>query len=197
MVSEHAPETSTDCARATVEGAAAALAAFGLLPWDDVTAFGEKTDAALERAGLIKRISVESSESAVVRMSGAGAQDRGATHPRRELEQVVPVGVETDLPDGGRLVLLSVNRWSVGFDLLLALLDNPAAHRDVLKADWQWTIVDDAGLRYDCHTSGASGGRDALWLRAHGRPPIRPTAKRLEIQLDRDGVRLLSTSLNL
>ncbi len=131
------------CARERVEAAAAALVAMGLLPSDDVTAFGERVDAAMEASGLIRRISIEQSVSASVDAAGRRPADQRAKHARRRLEGVLPIAVESQLADDGRLVMLSVNRWNVGFDVMFALLDQAAGVRDALRDEWQWTVHDD------------------------------------------------------
>lgn len=186
-----------------VKGAAAALTAAGLLEPGDVDRFHERTLDALEGTGTVKRVS--DSVGSSHEMTAVGPPGAGAAAPRRQgtprLDAVVPIGQAANLADGRTLVLLSLNRWSTGFDLMYALVGpeppEAASLRDRSPLDWDWSLTDDLGLRYGVHRAGGGGGGAIHWLYAHANPALRPDASSVFVYVARGGIELFSATIRL
>lgn len=188
-----------------VESAAAALAAAGLLEPADLSRWQERALDAMEAGGLIQRLDVGFEGHA--RVVAARAVDERVPpppgqRPLPEIVDVVPVNMQIALPDGTTLVLLSLNRWSTGFDLMYAIvgLERPAEairSRHDSPLDWDWSLTDDFGLRYGVHRAGGGGGDGIEWRHAHASPALRPDARALTVHVARHGSELFSATVQL
>ena len=189
----------TDSVRDQVEAAAAALEAAGVTVSGHVERWGDLADEALERGGLIRRVSLGTSRE--VRLGAEG----GPVAPRREephLEfvRLVPVGREFALAGGERLVLLSLTLWNVMFEFSYAVLDsddnkswNPVDRR----AEQRWEISDDEGMRYQVIRGGGGSSGRLHGMTARCAPAVRPTASRLRLALLKDEERLVLAEVPL
>lgn len=190
-----------------VESAAAALAAAGLMESADVSGWRERALDAMEEGGLIQRIAVES-EDHVELVAAATATGPAAPPPKPQPRPVprfigiVSIGQQTTLPDGTTLVLLSLNRWSTGFDLMYAVV-GPEMSGEAVRSrhdsplDWEWSLTDDLGMRYGVHRAGGGGGGAIQWRHAHASPRLHPDASWLSVHVVRDGSELFSATVQL
>ena len=183
----------------TVEGAASALAAAGLLDAGGVQRFNERALDALEASGAIQQISFSSSAS--FSAAALGSQGR-PPRPRPPgdvpaLTGVVPIARTVPLADGGELALLSLNRWTTGFDVLFATVGQDLSLGDDGPLGWDWSLTDDRGMRYAVRRGGGGGGGTIQWQRVHAVPALPAEARHLSLSAIRDGTQLCSVTVDL
>ena len=186
----------------TVEGAATALAAAGLLDAGDVGRSRQHALDALEASGAIEQITFSSSESFSAAALGPDHDRLPAPAPPREdppaLTGVVPIAQRVAMADGGALSLLSINRWTTGFDLFYATAGRLRGLRDDGPLDWNWALTDDHGMQYAVRRGGGGGGGGAItWMRLHAVPALPADARHLTIAAARVGAPLLTTTADL
>jgi hypothetical protein len=94
-------------------------------------------------------------------LAAPGLPPYGSTE-RPRLDRVVPLAREIELPDGTRLVLISLEVWSTWVTLRSSAFAEPG--ETITEPVALYRLTDAAGTSYEC-TSAASSGSG--WLRYH------------------------------
>jgi hypothetical protein len=122
-------------------------------------------DLSRVRQQVIGILTARGAQSETRAPTGGAAPPIGARHARTEgarlpkLVRVVPIAREVELPEGRRLVLLSLEIWSDWVDLRFSIASSEGERRAMLKTPGSdaWTLADDLGTEYQCLGTLVSG----------------------------------------
>lgn len=113
------------------------------------------------------------------------------------LTGVVPIAQSLTMADGRPLMLLSLNRWTNGFDLQYATTGSDHGLGDDGPLDWDWTLTDDRGMSYSVRRGGGGGGGSIHWMRMQAVPALPDDARSLRVAARATSGGMFSTTIDL